>query len=289
GYRTGTSMATPFVSGVVALVWATHPTWTYSQVIAQVLKTATPVASLSGKVATGGVVNAAVAVGAASSSSVEPVSPATAPKAVSAVSGGPTVTTLSSVRVTFDRAMTFSSLLAANVRLTTPAGAVVSATNVKDVGGSGGKAFDLIFPLQSAPGAYALRVTAARDAGGVVMEAFTTAITRAAAAPVVNTAPKAVSAVAGGPTAVTLSSARVTFDRAMTFSSLTAASVTLTTPDGRTVTAANVKDVGGSGGKGFDLIFPLQMARGTYTLRIAAVALDLNGVVMEAYTVALTR
>ena len=97
------------------------------------------------------------------------------------------------------------------------------------------------------------------------------------------------SAVSGGPTDVTLSSVRVMFDRAMVFSSLTAASVTLTAPNGQVVTASNVKDVGGSGGKGFDLIFPLQAQRGTYTLRIAPVAKDLSGVVMEEFTTTFTR
>jgi hypothetical protein len=47
--------------------------------------------------------------------------------------------------------------------------------------------------------------------------------------------------------------------------------------------------VAGSGGRGFDLIFPLQTQRGTYTLHIDAVATDLNGVTMEAFTTTFTR
>src|SRR5262245_18075889 len=35
GLNSGTSMATPFVTGAVALVWSKNPTWTYRQVIAQ--------------------------------------------------------------------------------------------------------------------------------------------------------------------------------------------------------------------------------------------------------------
>ena len=42
-----------------ALVLGQHPTWTYSQVIQQVLSTATPDAALAGKTVTGGILNAA--------------------------------------------------------------------------------------------------------------------------------------------------------------------------------------------------------------------------------------
>ena len=42
GYDSGTSMATPEVTGALALVWSEHPTWSYTQVINQVLDTVTP-------------------------------------------------------------------------------------------------------------------------------------------------------------------------------------------------------------------------------------------------------
>lgn len=50
----GTSMASPHVAGAMALVWADHPSMTYTEVINAVLKATTPVAALRGKVATGG-------------------------------------------------------------------------------------------------------------------------------------------------------------------------------------------------------------------------------------------
>jgi serine protease len=62
GYRTGTSMATPFVSGALALVWGLRPEWTYRQVIDQVLNTVDRLPALSGKVASGGRLNLAAAV-----------------------------------------------------------------------------------------------------------------------------------------------------------------------------------------------------------------------------------
>lgn len=64
GYATmsGTSMASPHVAGVVALVRGRHRDWTYRQVIDKVLSSVDPVASMAGKTVTGGRLNAAKAV-----------------------------------------------------------------------------------------------------------------------------------------------------------------------------------------------------------------------------------
>lgn len=53
GTRTGTSMATPQVTGAVALVWTLRPEWTYRQVISWVMATADRLPGLAGKVASG--------------------------------------------------------------------------------------------------------------------------------------------------------------------------------------------------------------------------------------------
>lgn len=57
----GTSMATPHVAGVVALLASAAPQATASQIRSAILSSTTPVATLSGKVATGGLLNAAAA------------------------------------------------------------------------------------------------------------------------------------------------------------------------------------------------------------------------------------
>ena len=60
-YKSGTSMATPHVAGLVALVQEQNPGWSYQQVINQVLSTVRPVSSLQGNTVTGGIIDAAAA------------------------------------------------------------------------------------------------------------------------------------------------------------------------------------------------------------------------------------
>ena len=54
----GTSMATPHVTGAAALYKSTHPTATAAQIKSAILSSTTPTASLSGKTVTGGRLNA---------------------------------------------------------------------------------------------------------------------------------------------------------------------------------------------------------------------------------------
>ncbi len=54
----GTSMATPHVAGVAALIWAANPTWTAAEVKRRLIETSTPVAALRKKSASNGRVNA---------------------------------------------------------------------------------------------------------------------------------------------------------------------------------------------------------------------------------------
>lgn len=63
----GTSMAVPYVAGVVSLVVGLHPGWSAEQVIAHVKATVRPAASLAGVTTSGGIVDAAQAVGVAGS------------------------------------------------------------------------------------------------------------------------------------------------------------------------------------------------------------------------------
>ena len=61
-YFNGTSMATPAVSGVVALVRDLRPEWSYQQVIDHVLNTVDPISAMQGMSTTGGRLNALQAI-----------------------------------------------------------------------------------------------------------------------------------------------------------------------------------------------------------------------------------
>lgn len=60
-YYSGTSMATPYVAGVVALLVGLHPEFTAAQLVQRILATTKPLPSLAGKTITGGMVDAAYA------------------------------------------------------------------------------------------------------------------------------------------------------------------------------------------------------------------------------------
>lgn len=61
--KKGTSMATPFVAGVAALILATNPGMSIDELRARLLKSVDQIPSLKAKVSTGGRINAAKAVG----------------------------------------------------------------------------------------------------------------------------------------------------------------------------------------------------------------------------------
>ncbi|HEX6186832.1 MAG TPA: S8 family serine peptidase, partial [Pyrinomonadaceae bacterium] len=61
--KQGTSMATPVVAGVAALILAANPGISLDELRARLLNSVDPLPSLKGKVATGGRVNAAKALG----------------------------------------------------------------------------------------------------------------------------------------------------------------------------------------------------------------------------------
>jgi subtilisin family serine protease len=86
----GTSMATPHVAGVVTAVYGQNPSWTYQQVRDRIYSTVRPVAALSGRCVTGGMVNLQAAL--VSNNPNGPVIGISAPANNSSSTGGGSVT-----------------------------------------------------------------------------------------------------------------------------------------------------------------------------------------------------
>ena len=157
--KSGTSMATPVISGALALLWDLHPTWTYSQILAKLKISVDPIASLSGKVASGGRIDLGKLLDA--SITVPPVAspppsnpPADlGPKVVSAVFSGSNSTSLNTVRVTFDKKINAQTFTASDVALAGPNGKI-AVTGVAVVPDTNNSVFDVTFASQTAAGNY---------------------------------------------------------------------------------------------------------------------------------------
>ena len=149
----GTSMAAPHVTGVVALVWGLHPTWSYTQVIAQILNTVDPLPSLQGKTTTGGRLDAAAAVGW--TATVTPPVPAAPPvKVVSLNVIGTVTNTLDEGQVTFNRAINPASFTAGDVAILRPDGSTINPYSLVAVAGSNNTKFNFFFTSQTVAGVY---------------------------------------------------------------------------------------------------------------------------------------
>jgi serine protease len=148
-FLSGTSMAAPFVTGTVALVESAHPSWSMSQVIDAVLDHTTADPALTGKVRTGGVLNAAAAVANTDGAYITSASP----------SGSVTSpSSLDTVALTFNAEINPATFTPAQVSVTGPGGVVVGGVTVAAVAGSNDHQFTVSFPNPANGGVFVLKI-----------------------------------------------------------------------------------------------------------------------------------
>jgi VCBS repeat-containing protein len=126
GTYSGTSMATPHVTGVVALIRSQHPTWTNTQIKDQVLSSVDPLPSLAGKTVTGGRLNAATAVGVDFG-----------PRVVAQSPSGSTNGSVSSLQFTFSEPIQSGTFLTDDIVSFTGPGGADLRSMITGVSGSG--------------------------------------------------------------------------------------------------------------------------------------------------------
>jgi subtilisin family serine protease len=262
GLDSGTSMATPHVSGALALVWSEHPNWTYTQVINQVLNTVDRLPSLSGRVSSGGMLDLAAAVGWVEGAGVPPAVTGVQPVE-------PNPSTLTGITVTFNQAMNPSTINAGNISLVGPSGQTYYPQWVSAVSGSGNKSFTIGFNTLTAQGSYYLTLgTGIRSNSGTPLPtAYKGVYTLNGSAPS-TTAPPAVTNVRPiEPNPNTLTGITVTFNQAMNPSTVNAGTITLVGPNGKTYYPQWVN--AGSGNTSFTIGFNTLTAPGSYYLTLS--------------------
>ena len=156
GTLSGTSMATPHVSGAISLIWDQNPTFTYQQVIAKLYSSVDKIAGLNGKVATGGRLNIGNALNGSTTN--PPPADLNGAKILSSEAIGLNSGAITGFKVKFSEAIQVSTLTAANIKVTSPSGSLLTVSRITAVTGSNNTEFTFNIASSSVAGTYTIQV-----------------------------------------------------------------------------------------------------------------------------------
>jgi serine protease len=147
GTLSGTSMATPHVAGVIALVQGLHPDWSVSQVVQQVLATTDAVPGAA-RTISGGRLNAAGAVG-------NPPPDDRPPRVISSDPPGNVTGTVDRVQILFSEPIDVATFTLDDIVSFTGPSGPIAVQSVAPVAGSS-RQFEIRFAPQTEEGTYTL-------------------------------------------------------------------------------------------------------------------------------------
>jgi subtilisin family serine protease/fibronectin type 3 domain-containing protein len=146
GLSSGTSMATPHVTGALSLVRDVAPGLSYQQVIDRVLLSAEPIDSLQGITVTGGRLNLAAAI----------IPDTVGPKLASVQPSGLILDPFDTVTIRFDEPIDGATFTPDDILSFAGPDGTVGPLTLSPVAGSSNREFTLTFPSQSTAGNYQL-------------------------------------------------------------------------------------------------------------------------------------
>ncbi|MCO8121989.1 S8 family serine peptidase [Stieleria sp. TO1_6] len=274
----GTSMATPHVTGAVALLQSQYPQWSYQEVRDRIFDTVDLVPALQGKTTTGGRLNAAAA--------VRP--DLLGPAVIASTPATDQMHEVSRVTLAFNEKIDATSFTTDDVvSFQGPQGAI-TVDEINLVTDSGGRQFEIVFAEQAALGDYTLTIgpdildTSANpmdqngdaEAGQVPDDQY---IATFRIIPD-TVGPAIVTSTPNGPTNLPTSRVQVTFDERIDANSFTVEDIVAFHGPSGPIPIIGLQAL--SDGR-YEIEFPYQDALGNYSMTIGPQILDRAGNPMD--------
>lgn len=270
----GTSMATPHVTGAVALLRGVHPDWNFTKIRDRILDTVDPLPALNSRTVTGGRLNVAAAV----------APDLTGPAAITHQPSGEVMKVQDRIRVTFNERISSESFTVDDVISFAGPFGNVNVTSVTAVPDSKGRQFEILFDPQTALGDYSVTIgPLISDPFGNPLDQNTngvngepTADRYIASFTIVpdTVGPFVVSTSPHGDLNVPIDRVRVTFDEPIDAQSFTPQRVTGFTGPGGPIEVTRVDQLSDTE---YEVVFPWQDTLGTYQFTIGGAIWDIAG------------